>query len=226
MHVPSGLFVYGLYQREQNDGTQWKTPVFNGNPFLVNNFKARLADSAANENDVWYIKAGIKRAWMAAGATVLFGEWGRYEDQFTGLCGAPGASPTSDSLVDANGNVVSDNTICRQALPIGVFNQNGGGFAKGEVLLRDAAVTGSTVDRWGLGVVQEIDFAAMHVFARWQHLDLDLGATDLRIFKDQQQRRVVRNKDFGKNFGTSFEGLDIFQVGGVIFFKRQIHLPN
>ena len=25
MHVPSGLFVYGLYQSEQNDGTQWKT---------------------------------------------------------------------------------------------------------------------------------------------------------------------------------------------------------
>ena len=85
LHVPSGLFVYGLYQREENDGTQWKTPVFNGNPFLVNNFKARSADSAANENDVWYIKAGIKRAWWAAGSTVLFGEWGRYEDQFMGF---------------------------------------------------------------------------------------------------------------------------------------------
>ena len=218
MHVPSGLFVYGLYQREENDGTQWKTPVFNGNPFLVNNFKARSADSAANENDVWYIKAGIKRAWWAAGATVLFGEWGRYEDQFTGLCGAPGASPSSGSLVDANGNVVSDNTICRQALPIGVVNQNGAGFAKGEVLLRDAAVTGSTVDRWGLGVVQEIDSAAMHVFARWQHLDLDLSATDLRTLKVNNNGALVVNKDFGKNFGTSWEGLDIFQVGGVIFF--------
>ena len=26
MHVPSGLFVYGLYQNEQNNGTQWKSP--------------------------------------------------------------------------------------------------------------------------------------------------------------------------------------------------------
>jgi hypothetical protein len=215
LHVPSGLFVYGLYQREENDGTQWKTPVFNGNPFLVNNFKARSADSAANENDVWYIKAGIKRAWWAAGATVLFGEWGRYEDQFTGLCGAPGASPSSGSLVDANGNVVSDNTICRQALPIGVVNS---GSLKGQVLLRDAAVTGSTVDRWGLGVVQEIDSAAMHVFARWQHLDLDLSATDLRTLRVSNEGAVVVNKNFGKNFGTSWEGLDIFQIGGVIFF--------
>ncbi len=40
-------------------------------------------------------------------------------------------------------------------------------------------MTGSEVQRWGLGVVQEIDSAAMHVFARWQHLDLDLTATSL-----------------------------------------------
>ena len=33
----------------------------------------------------------------------------------------------------------------------------------------DVFVTGSEVQRWGLGVVQEIDAAAMHVYARWQH---------------------------------------------------------
>ena len=79
-------------------------------------------------------------------------------------------------------------------------------------------MTGSTVDRWGFGVVQEIDSAAMHVFARWQHLDLDLSATDLRTLKVNDNGLEVRNKNFGKNFGTSWEGLDIFQVGGVIFF--------
>jgi hypothetical protein len=212
MHVPSGLFVYGLYQREQNDGTQWKSLVFKGNPLYDVDAKVHLRDSAANENDVWYIKAGIKRAWMPAGATVIFGEWARYEDQFSGLCGAPGAS-NNDNVFAA-----SDNTVCFQALPIGVVNQKGGGFAKGEVLLREAAVTGSTVDRWGLGVVQEIDSAAMHVFARWQHLDLDLSATDLRTLKVNNNGALVVNKDFGKNFGTSWEGLDIFQIGGVIFF--------
>ena len=40
------------------------------------------------------MKAGIKRAWMPAGATVLFGEWGRYEDQFNGICGNPGGNST------------------------------------------------------------------------------------------------------------------------------------
>jgi hypothetical protein len=210
LHVPSGLFVYGLFQREENDGTQWKTPVFNHNP-LINpfNFKARLVDNAANENDVWFIKAGIKRAWLPAGATVLWGEWGRYEDQFTGLCGAPGGANNQNVFT------ASDNTTCFQALPIGVVNS---GKFKGEAVLRDAAVTGSTVDRWGLGVVQEIDSAAMHLFARWQHLDLDLSATDLETLKINNKGFIVPNKDFGKNFSTSWDGLDIFQVGGVIFF--------
>ena len=35
-------------------------------------------------------------------------------------------------------------------------------------------MTGSEVQRWGLGVVQEIDAAAMHVFASWQHQELDV----------------------------------------------------
>ena len=29
MHVPSGLFVYGLYQNDQNDGTQIQSLNFN-----------------------------------------------------------------------------------------------------------------------------------------------------------------------------------------------------
>jgi hypothetical protein len=56
--------------------------------------------------------------------------------------------------------------------------------------------------------VQEIDSAAMHLFARWQHQDLDV---DLVGF------------DFGSCTGgckanQDFEDLDLFQVGGVIFF--------
>ena len=208
MHVPSGLFVYGLYQREQNDGTQWKTPVFDGNPDFDINARARLVNSDANETDVFYVKAGIKRAWMPAGATVLFGEWGRYEDMFSGLCGNPGGTNQ-----DPFNN--STNTLCIKDLPVGVVQS---GQFKGEAVLRSAAVTGSDVDRWGIGVVQEIDSAAMHVFARWQHLDLDLQATDLRTLKVNDNGLIVRNKDFGKSFGTSWESLDIFQVGGVIFF--------
>jgi hypothetical protein len=189
LHVPSGLFVYGLYQREENDGTQWKALAKTNNPF-----EGRFVNSNANENDVWYVKAGIKRAWMPAGATVIFGEWGQYKDQFSGLCG----NPFGD-----------DGNACIVNLPTGI---NANGTASTTL----TSITSSEVNRWGVGVVQEIDSAAMHLFARWQHLELDIsGVNAFRVFDDR------RGTDFftdGKRVNGSFEDLDIFQVGGVIFF--------
>ena len=70
-----------------------------------------------------------------------------------------------------------------------IFNISGG------------AITGSTVNRWGVFAVQEIDSAAMHVFARWQHLELQLDHTGTVT-----------------NGSLSFDDQDIFQAGGVIFF--------
>jgi hypothetical protein len=210
MHVPSGLFVYGLYQNDQNDGTQIQSLNFN---------TGKLVDSAANESDTWFVKAGIKRAWMPAGATVLFGEWGQYNDMFRGLCaaGVPGNQNNGTSLCTAN-------------IPIGV---NG---SDGTAILNAAVVNGSEVQRFGLGIVQEIDSAAMHVFARWQHMDLDLSATDnapcsvgsltalgcgtitTTKFKKEVFTPGQANKNFGKGLSTSFDDLEIFQIGGVIFF--------
>ncbi len=57
---------------------------------------------------MWYVKAGIKRAWMPAGATVLFGEWGQYNDSL------PGFAPPS-----GNEDIVGGND-CASFLPIGV----------------------------------------------------------------------------------------------------------
>ena len=227
MHVPSGLFVYGLYQRENNDGTQFKSfRTRNGNPVLNVNANERIVDSNANETDVWYMKAGIKRTWMPAGATVLFGEWGQYHDQFNGLCGNPGGDGHTDPLISLMGN--QGNTFCLTKLPIGVVSSKG--VDNGNVITAASQVTGSEVDRWGLGVVQEIDSAAMHLFARWQHLSVDIGANDLRLFvpnSNNEQNFCTGvggpqgcrlNRNFGKSLNTSFEDLDIFQVGGVIFF--------
>jgi hypothetical protein len=215
MHVPSGLFVYGMYQNEQNDGTQYKTLSFNGNPFLVNNFKTRVHDSAANETDVWYVKAGIKKAWMPAGATVIFGEWGQYQDMFTGICGLPGRS-TGPGTPNSNvPGIPNGNAFCAANIPIGVVAS---GSAKGSAITAASFVTGSEVERYGVGIVQEIDSAAMHLFARWQHLDLDLDVTDARVTRINSNGVEVYNKGFGKSLSNSWEGLDIFQLGGVIFF--------
>jgi hypothetical protein len=73
------------------------------------------------------------------------------------------------------------------------------------------------VTRYGVGVVQEIDSAAMHLFARWQHLDLDVSAKNLG-YDCVDGYGCYGNGKFGKNVSTSWEGLDVFQIGGVIFF--------
>jgi hypothetical protein len=203
LHVPSGLFAYGLFQNDQEEGTQFKSLRFNGNPLITPNFKTRVVDSDANESNTWFVKAGIKKAWMPAGATVIFGEWGRYDDMFRGLCGNGPASLNQPG------------TFCITNLPIGVV---GSGRFKGQAITASSEVTGSEVQRWGVGVVQEIDSAAMHLFARWQHMDLDLDAIDLRNTRVNSNGVLSVNNNFGKGLNTSFEGLDIFQVGGVIFF--------
>jgi hypothetical protein len=126
---------------------------------------------------------------------VIFGEWGEYQDMFTGICGVPGGT----------GPFSNGNAFCVASLPIGVVQS---GPNKGQAITAGALVTGSEVERYGVGVVQEIDSAAMHLFARWQHLDLDLNAVSFGN---------LGIKD-GTGLKTSYEGLDIFQVGGVIFF--------
>ena len=93
-------------------------------------------------------------------------------------------------------------------------------------LFEGAFVTGSEVRRFGLGVVQEIDAAAMHVFARWQHQEIDLDITGVSLNDPVGMPRrsriwrhwrgdcsVTRSK-----IHQGFEDWDLFQVGGVIFF--------
>ena len=131
------------------------------------------------------------------GATTLFGEYGQYNDQFNagggGLCERFDGSFGTN--IDDFCNTVSFSPSSITA-PVDVF------------------VTGSEVQRWGLGVVQEIDAAAMHVYARWQHQDIDLDLTGITetLHSDGS---VTFDKD---HVGQSFDNWDLFQVGGIIFF--------
>ena len=172
MHVPSGLFIYGLYQTEDSNPSPFPGSAGGSNGF------ASFGTASDNNTDVWYLKGGIKRTWSPLGATVLFGEYAEYNDQFGGIkftnvCGAGGA-----------------------------FNLQGGGVAPVCVGNAVVNVTDSEVQRWGLGVVQEIDPAAMHLYARWQHLDLDVDLVN----------------GAGASVSQDFESWDVFQIGGVMFF--------
>ena len=157
MHVPSGLFAYGLYQNDQEDGTQYQErSTFHTSVGLGE----RTTAATPMRPTTWFVKAGIKRAWMPAGATVLFGEWGQYNDMFRGLCGNRAGS--SRQLQQQRLRELHSDRRCRQRDLQGC-----------RIAITGSLITGSEVDRWGIGVVQEIDSAAMHLFARWQHLELN-----------------------------------------------------
>ncbi|MEX2166902.1 MAG: hypothetical protein WD852_07760 [Methyloceanibacter sp.] len=182
MHTPSGLGIYGMYQHESTGGRTTDFSNFNFNTLT-------FGTTGFPDTDAWYLKPFIKRTWNPAGATVFYGEYGQYNDMFGGLAG---------------------NSLCgSMGLPgtnIGAFCGGGGFFD-----FRTVTVTGSEVERWGLGVVQEIDSAAMHVFARWQHQDISVNfiGTNTNVLTQQTGTQRV---------GQGFDDWDLFQVGGVIFF--------
>ena len=99
-----------------------------------------------------------RKTWSPIGATTIFGEWGQYNDQF-----AAGAGSLCDAFDGSFGTNID--AFCNQ------------GFTDPSVVEAGVFVTGSEVERWGLGVVQEINSAAMHLFARWQHQEISLDLT-------------------------------------------------
>jgi hypothetical protein len=169
MHKPSGLGIYGLYQHEEVGGHYTFEAAGN------------ILTFGLPDTNVWYVKPFWRKAWSPIGATVLYGEYGQYNDQYGGLLN----------------NIAS--TDFENTLPACAFPNT-----------FDCRVSGSEVQRWGLGVVQEIDAAAMHVFARWQHQTLDVDFTGYGGF--------TGCPDSGCKVKQSFDDWDLFQVGGIIFF--------
>jgi hypothetical protein len=93
-------------------------------------------------NNTWYIKGGIRQRWNPLGHTVLYGEYERAQNH---LSSAGSIDPDTDELIGGNGDI----------------NNNGGLF-----------VGTSEVRMWGLGVVQEIDAAAMSLWVKYRNLDV------------------------------------------------------
>jgi hypothetical protein len=170
MHKPSGLGIYGLYQHE-DAGQNVNLNVLNGLGLGVDLTNILRVATNVPDTNVWYVKPFWRKAWSPVGATVLFGEYGQYDDMY--------------------GNLV--------------------GLSLTPILFTGAAtfVTDSEVQRWGLGVVQEIDSAAMHLWLRWQHQELDVSTVsfDLTTADLPETRGKLNAEDW-----------DLIQGGAIIFF--------
>jgi hypothetical protein len=57
-----------------------------------------------------------------------------------------------------------------------------------------------------------------HLWANWQHLELNLDAIGAGCAIGVGCNVDVNGKNFGKKVGASYDDLDMFMVGGVIFF--------
>nr|WP_280138546.1 porin [Methyloceanibacter methanicus] len=134
------------------------------------------------DTNTWYLKPFVKRTWNPLGATIFYGEYGQYNDMYGSIWGVDQCATMGNVAGTRTGNFCGANAA------------------------NTLFVTGSEVERWGLGVVQEIDAAAMHVFARWQNQGIDL---DFAGVNSVNQRR---------NVNQSFEDWNLFQLGGIIFF--------
>jgi hypothetical protein len=148
LHKPSGLGIYGMYQTEETSGSTTNFIGFNNlTPAFANAVTFKINNP---QTDVRYVKPFWRKTWTPAGATTLFGEYGQYNDQFAGnagsLCGA------FDGLFGTNvDNLCNSGDFPNYVVaPIG-FNDP----------FQSVFVIGSEVQRWGLGVVQEIDSAAI-----------------------------------------------------------------
>ena len=106
-HIATGLFIHGAYGREDNSDTLLTGGITPPN------------------SDQWYFKGGIRQKWTPLGATIVYGDYARYNDQL-----GPGA------------------------LALGA--------------------TASTLQRFGGGIAQEIDAAAMTVYLKYQHYEADV----------------------------------------------------
>lgn len=79
----------------------------------------------------------------------------------------------------------------------GEFSNYADGFRSG-VLINGALLADSSADRWGIGAVQEIDAAAMSLFAKWRRHEGEV--TDVN------------------GVTTNFDDVDMFLAGAVIFY--------
>lgn len=134
------------------------------------------------DSEQLYLKAGVRSKLNGLGATVFYGEYGRDKDMFGGVNGGAvfsGVTGLCDGFAGTGGNI---DAAC-------------GGVAVG------GEATGSSFERYGFGVVQEIDAASMALWLKYKNYSADLDFT---------ANGVSGTEDF--------EDLHIYAFGGAIFF--------
>jgi hypothetical protein len=87
-HLATGLFLHGIYGNEDNNGT------------------ALTSGRLEPDSDHYYVKAGIRRKVLPLGATIVYGDYARYNDQLGPAAINMGA--TSSTLERIGGGIAQE----------------------------------------------------------------------------------------------------------------------
>jgi hypothetical protein len=126
----------------------------------------------------YYLKVGLTQKWTHLGSTHIFGEYGQNHDMFGGI--TTGSGELCDAFFGVGGSI-SD--ACASAVDTTVN------------------LTGTEATRLGIGLQQDIDAAAMQLYAKWRRHELTADFDDT-----------------GTSGKQHFEDFDMFIGGAVVFF--------
>jgi hypothetical protein len=117
--------------------------------FLTGAYMDQDNDNVGSNTRMWYVQGGISKNWTGLGNTVLYGEYARVDDGVNACGTGPAAGYVGGG--------------CRNEVDFGGANAahliNEGGNASSEVTV------------WGLGIVQNIDAAAMELYLSYRHYE-------------------------------------------------------
>ena len=178
-HKPTGLFVFGAWGvSDSNDS----------------NAIGAFNNQGPPEMTSWNIQAGIQRKMPWFGLDKL-GEtafWGGYSDVNNGFAqGSSANGPTNGVATGALGAVPASGLISSTVFPTGVLNAG------------SYQVVGTDVRVWTLALDQQLEAAAMHLYAVYQHFE----EPDLNLLDINNNRISV-----------PLDGFDLVYVGGRLYF--------
>jgi predicted porin len=176
-HKPTGLFIMGAWSISDSNDSNVKG-IFNG--------------EGSPQMTAWDVQGGIQRKlhWFGLDRLGDTAFWGGFSDVNDGF--APGSNPNSTQICPTACQVGSLGVRANMLLPAGTFPG----------IPFNTQITDSDVNTWFLAFDQQLESAAMHIYAVFEHFEGDVDLID------SSRNRVPLSID---NFNLGY-------VGGRLYF--------
>jgi hypothetical protein len=192
MHVPTGLFVQGHYNRADFGGNQIGAP------------SGYWGENTTNKKpaDHWLIQAGIAKNCFGYGQTAFYAEYGIADDWGTDI--------TSSGNGTFIGRSYTTNNVCANPPFTGNCVDH---------MTSVFGVTSTEVRMWGFGVTQNITAAVTDLYLGYRHFDATIkcvGVDDALGNVCAGAPALVGTAPATKTLPT--EGLDMIVMGARVLF--------